>query len=382
MLTLDDRAILQHFVAKSAPGDAYLRRARILLLTDEGWTPERIAPEVGVTAVQARNFLRAFQKQGLALFPPDLFKPPAPFGPDEPLAEAARQIMRQKLTDVRDWLPSALETADETAVHELRKTIRQLRAAARLFAAQFTPGLLTGYRRKLRKLMRLSNESRDLTVFCAHLAEFSDGGDLSAAERAATQDLLAYWRERQTAVNADLQQALAKGRWQKLLTKLETWAASPGAGISAPSPDKIVPTQTRHLLPALVYGQLAEVRAFDGRLTNAPLTVWHELRIHFKRLRYLLEFFEPLLGGTAAELIADIRQMQDVLGELNDGRVALEKLDSMDETALATALAAVALYRAALTAQMETLQTDFLPLWRGFNQAVWRQKLAAALWTL
>lgn len=377
MLTLDDQAILQHFVAKSAPGDAYLRRARILLLTDEGWTPEQIAPEVGVTAVQARNFLRAFQKQGLALFPPGLFKPPAPFSPDEPLTEAARQIMRQKLADVRHWLPPATETADETAVHELRKTIRQLRAASRLFAAHFTPGLLTGYRRKLRKLMRLSNEPRDLTVFCANLTPFSEGYELSAAEREAAQDLLAYWRERQTAVNANLQQALAQKRWQKLLTTVETWAGSPGAGTIAPPPGKIVPTQTRHLLPALVYGQLAEVRAFDGRLTDAPLTVWHELRIHLKRLRYLLEFFELLLGGTAVELIADVRQMQDVLGELNDGRVALERLDSLDNDAPGAAL-----YRAALEAQLERLQADFFPLWRGFNQAVWRQKLAAALWVL
>jgi len=383
MLTLDDRAILQHFVARSAPGDAYLRRARILLLADEGMPPERIAAEVGVPVVQTRNFVRAFQKQGMVVFPVDLFKPPAPFGPEEPLSSAARQIAQRQLEQISFWLPQVLAAADAAAdaasgavaVHELRKTIRQLRTAIRLFAPYDDTKRLVSCRRKLRRLMICLADSRDLTVFTAGLAAFSEEDGLSSQERVAAGELLGYWQERLATVNVTMCQQASHRRWQKLLDEIAAWAA---AVDQRPSQDgAVVAYRTRHLLPALVYHQVAAVRAFDELLPTAPLATWHGLRIQLKRLRYLLEFFEPLLAASATELLKQLKEMLELLGALNDARVGLALL--ADLPADVPGAAAVPLYQAALEARVEQYKLEFDPYWRAVNQIAWRQKLAMAL---
>ena len=54
----------------------------------------------------------------------------------------------------------------------------------------------------------------------------------------------------------------------------------------------------------------------------------HELRIRAKRLRYAAEFFGPLHGHKhrRAEFLARLKQLQDLLGELNDVAVARDRL--------------------------------------------------------
>lgn len=44
----------------------------------------------------------------------------------------------------------------------------------------------------------------------------------------------------------------------------------------------------------------------------------HQTRIQIKRLRYLLEFFSPVLGKKDIKRIRRLEQLQDALGELND----------------------------------------------------------------
>jgi CHAD domain-containing protein len=48
----------------------------------------------------------------------------------------------------------------------------------------------------------------------------------------------------------------------------------------------------------------------------------HALRIECKRLRYSLEFFREVLGPQAKDVIAEVVQLQDHLGDLNDADVA------------------------------------------------------------
>ena len=261
------------------------------------------------------------------------------------------------------------------AVHELRKTIRQLRTAIRLFAPYEGTKRLVSYRRKLRRLMICLADSRDLTVFTAGLAAFSEEEGLSSQERVAAGELLGYWQERLATVNVTMCQQVSHPRRQKLLDQIAAWAATVD---QRPSEDGVaVPYQTRHLLPALVYQQVAAVRAFDELLPTAPLATWHGLRIQLKRLRYLLEFFEPLLAASATELLKQLKEMLELLGVLNDARVGLALL--ADLPADVPGATAVPLYQAALEARVEQYKLEFDPYWRAVNQIAWRQKLAMAL---
>ncbi len=60
-----------------------------------------------------------------------------------------------------------------------------------------------------------------------------------------------------------------------------------------------------------------------------PLAEYHALRIDLKRFRYTLEFFRDVLGPPAADAIEALKVLQDVLGDLQDARVAVDHLRSV-----------------------------------------------------
>jgi CHAD domain-containing protein len=65
--------------------------------------------------------------------------------------------------------------------------------------------------------------------------------------------------------------------------------------------------------------RLGEVESFAAAVTDpADERALHDMRIAFKRLRYVLEVTRPCFGDAANEAIASARRFQDILGEIHD----------------------------------------------------------------
>jgi CHAD domain-containing protein len=376
MLTASERVLLQAFVQRSEPGAAYVRRACLLLRVDEGVEPERAAAQGGISIVQARNLLRAFKRQRLGLFPETIFRSAPLFAADAPIGEAARAVMARLLDQVLEHEAVVRETATVTAVHEMRKAIRALSTALKLFSPFFVPGVLPAYRRPLRKIMRRLGRSRDRAVFVAQLYRFLEEAAPAGVEQEALQMLATYWERSKVVADQEVQHYLKQPQPRSFLDNLARFLCSEGEGVAA-QPEPWTAVKVRHLAPHLIYERLAAVRAFDDYLQQAPLSEMHRLRILTKELRYTLQFFEPVMGPTAMDAVATVKQLQEHLGALNDARIALQLLDET-ETEAAPA-AAVQHYRGVQTENVARLIDEFAPLWHEFDTFTWRQKLATAL---
>ncbi len=68
MLLQPEQAEVLRTIAREAPDEALRRRARVLLLYDEGRPTREVAAAVGLSESQTRYWRRAFLKQGMALF--------------------------------------------------------------------------------------------------------------------------------------------------------------------------------------------------------------------------------------------------------------------------------------------------------------------------
>jgi CHAD domain-containing protein len=113
--------------------------------------------------------------------------------------------------------------------------------------------------------------------------------------------------------------------------------------------------------------------------------VLHALRIECKRLRYTLEFFEEVLGAEAKEVIAEVVQLQDHLGNLNDADVANALLSDFlfasrsgtpSERLIAPGVVA---YLAVKQRELQTLIETFPQIWERFNRPEVRHWLASAI---
>lgn len=293
-----------------------------------------------------------------------------PITPDMPIAELGRQMLAAQLAIIQTYWPVLQQGPEVTAVHETRKAIRRTYTAVRIFRPYFEPGLLDGYRKRLRKLMKRLAPCRDTAVFLDKLQLFATESDVDLAE------LIAYWQGQLTAVDANLQQYVNRGKWAKFWPVYAEFTGTAGRGVLPWPP--LAPVKSRHLIPGLLYERVAGVRAFDdyGRshLTAADIHQMHQIRIQCKELRYAFEFFSPLLGPEIEPVIAVLEQLQDNLGALNDARVALEMLERV--MGMETA---VSCYHQEKQAEIARLLVEFPPLWEALNGAEWRRNLALAL---
>jgi CHAD domain-containing protein len=373
MLTLEERQQLQTFDERYPPGTPYLRRVQILLMADAGVAHEEISATIGIPIVQTRNLLRAFNRQRLALFPAEIFREPPLFQPDEPLVEAGRKIFAAELERFQSLAATLADGVEVTTVHELRKTVRRLDTAFQLFAPYFTAEALDGPRRGFLKIMRRLGPARDTAVFLAKLEMFGQENALPADEREALAELESYWRARLDEYDQALAEYLARPKVQEWLAGFGQLVTREGEAVAKPV-GELRPTRVRHLLPSLIYAEVADVRAYEGQLAGASIQDLHRLRLRAKELRYTLTFFEGVLGPCAGEVIEGVKRLQEHLGEINDARVALAMLEETPELERA-----VALYRPAKEAELAQLINDLAGPWNGLIGGGWRQGLASAI---
>jgi CHAD domain-containing protein len=375
MLKQDERQKLEGFVSRSVSGAPYRRRAQILLRADEGSSPEAIAIEMQLPVERVRQLIRAYNRQGLSLFPGSVTMPKALFSPDDPLTLAAQKIMADLLQQIQIYQQGLETTTDTVSVHETRKGVRSLRTALRLFAPYFEEGLLDGYRKRFRKFMRRLAHSRDVDVFLFKLDGYLAQNRPTASQQASFDSLRRCWQGRLEEANESIRKLMAKGKYHVLMDEFGRFTETdvrPADDLG----DVIAPWKVRHLAPLFIAQKVTEVRAFDDHVQDASLARLHRLRIATKELRYTLEFFEPVLDPIVLSALETVKQLLLQLGDLNDARIHLQMLA---ETPGEEAAAAILVYRQAKEEELERLRQGLPGLWEALDSQAWRQTLATAV---
>lgn len=285
---------------------------------------------------------------------------------DLSMPDAGRCLMAGELAIIRDYMPNLRRTADPIAVHESRKAIRRSFTLFKLFDPYFEPGELEPYRKGLRRIMRHLAPCRDMAVFRQNLTAFSETSEHSMDQ------LAAYWTKQQAKLDQELQSFLQIPEVRKFLAGYEQFTRESTGGTHTTING--APLQMRHVIPSLIYQRLGTVQAFGDILDIATPGQLHQLRIHFKELRYTLTFFEDLLGPKIAKVIDMTRRAQDHLGNLNDADVAIEMLGGCH-----CCPEEVEIYCNYQKQEIERLIATFPPLYERFNRPKNRRRLALAI---
>ena len=236
-------------------------------------------------------------------------------------------ICQACLTQFQANLPGVLDSDDIEYVHQARVALRRLRAALRLYrrVCVLPPEWSAG----LRALAAALGPARDLDVLCgetlpAIAPHYGDAADWQAgltvleARRAAAR----------AAMRADIL-AAHPGAW---LLGCHRWLLLRGWR-AAPEAQRFVQLSplADWAARALQRGHRAVLRDAVRFDTLSP-PERHGLRIRIKRQRYAAEFFESLYPGRAhARYRERLCAVQDGLGRVNDARVAVQQLQSMQQ---------------------------------------------------
>ncbi len=222
--------------------------------------------------------------------------------PDEGTRRASLTILEAGRRAARRYR----KRGEEEALHDLRVAVRRLRTLGRLHARHLQDVLDVSVMGALQKVQRRTGGARDADVQRAWIA----GQTFSEAEQAGVDAFVASLAEG-TQPKADKAVRQFRALEPALRTGL-SWMAVP---------------LFAHLDDEDTYGtvvagtarrQLAELLCALERI-DAPsdAEAIHDARIEGKRLRYVLEPICAHAPG-AAPIVARLKELQDLLGSLND----------------------------------------------------------------
>lgn len=302
---------------------------------------------------------------------------------DLPLAEYARGVMRFHFDEMLRNEAGTRLGEDIEALHDMRVATRRLRAIFEVFAPAFRPRAVRRLLRDLRNARQALGPVRDLDVFIQNAEQFQQSAPVDL------QILITTWQKQREIARAKMLRYLDSANFERFKTDFEEFLAASGKGARHFDPKDPQPQITWQAAPLFIYQRYAVVLACEPILLDASPEQLHDLRIYFKKFRYAVEFFRDVLGKPAQAVIADLKTIQDHLGNLNDVHLACSLLSDLLQTFEAQNqhlpigerpdLGGILTYLSSMHAERHRLADTFPQTWAYFVRSGFRQNLALAL---
>jgi CHAD domain-containing protein/CYTH domain-containing protein len=245
-----------------------------------------------------------------------------------PASEGARRLALTHLEAARVARTRVETSADSEALHDYRVALRRLRSCLRSYGPELRSTVNRKSRRRLDRIARATNQSRDLEVHLAWLA--AEAAAAGEAERPGIEWLTerleeAQRREREGMLALDERQF--PSLYERLSRQLQHYRLT--VRLDQPvEPPTTATVAAQHLERAAerLERRLGRIQSETGE------TEIHRARIAAKHLRYLLEPFAAGLPG-GDTLIERLKGLQDTFGDVHDAHVFLPTLrDAQAET--------------------------------------------------
>jgi triphosphatase len=246
--------------------------------------------------------------------PPDVG--PQEVGDSLTIGEAAFAAMRPHFASFLAHEPGARLGEDPEEVHDMRVAIRRLRAALALFR-EALPVRGEALRGELKWVAEGLGEVRDLDVQLEQVRTWR--AEMPEEDGRALEPVVTLLHGRRAGARRRLLRRLDSRRYERLVASLTAFLKRGPVQRSAPARIPVLAAA-----PDLLRRRYRRVRKAGDPITeSSPPEDYHRLRIRGKRLRYALEFLEPLYGKRARRLIRRLVALQDNLGEHQDALVAV-----------------------------------------------------------
>lgn len=235
---------------------------------------------------------------------------------DLPVPIGVRLIARRHLDDAAAAHARLHGRRDTEALHDFRVALRRLRSTIRAYRAALDDTVKRADRQALRAIARATSATRDLEVQLAWLRRRRG----MSPDAAAGARILAN-RLRKEKRDADRKAMDVVARFAKTRERLQTRLTHYSAEIDPVDPLRTPTTAETAAATAVLYAASLSTRMATVRNVEDGARA-HGARIAGKRLRYLLEPYQPSApnGESTIELL---KSFQDDFGDLHDLDVML-----------------------------------------------------------
>jgi CHAD domain-containing protein len=270
------------------------------------------------------------------------------------LEDYAYRAIQKHSKKTLKWEKSVRKDEDPEALHQMRVGMRRLRAIVSNFDFVVNlPKVISD--RNISKIGRHLGKLRDLDVL-KDTIEKSYQPSLPPQEVEYLQVALDVFKQQRENAVADVKTTLKNTRYMSLKEAFDEWLEKPSYEGSAALPIELVVSDL--LLPeisnfflhpgwqigmqlnkssGMIYHQSWTNEEIEQHLTSGSDHL-HSLRKQAKRLRYQMELFADLYGESYGEYVTQVKNIQDILGEIQDTVVLGEWFKGIFNSELAVKL--------------------------------------------
>ena len=247
--------------------------------------------------------------------------------------EATKIILRYLLQIMKINEVYLEKELDTEFLHDFRVATRRTRSALGQIKSVFPKNIAGRFKKEFAFVGKLSNQLRDLDAYL--LKEDVFKAMLPPVLRDDIAPLFDYLRKNRSKTLQKVIRGLKSKKYAQIMQNWESFLNEP-VQETPPATNAIVPIIT--LARKKIYKQYRRIVKDGSRiLENTEDEKLHELRIECKKLRYLMEFFSSLFPRKKINaLIAQLKTLQDNLGDFNDLCVQVRYLLNIAEELPAT----------------------------------------------
>ncbi|WP_017660658.1 CHAD domain-containing protein [Baaleninema simplex] len=259
------------------------------------------------------------------------------------LGDRAYDAVKKHVQRTLKYESDVLKDRDPEALHQMRVGMRRLRSDVTGFEAAIELPK-AAQNKPIGKISRTLGKLRDIDVMQEALVERYQP-NLPKKERSKIEPAIATLTEQRKAALAEVRELLKGKKYQKFKKAVTKWLDRPQYRVYSQMavgdvlPDILLPSISRVLLdpgwwvgfsktpdngrrPTLSSAEVEAIIANEGYIL-------HELRKQAKRVRYLMNSFADLYGPTYQTYLEDMRELQEVLGNIQDSCVMGEFLSKV-----------------------------------------------------
>lgn len=255
---------------------------------------------------------------------------------DQSLGNYAYLAIQKHFKKTMKWEAEVKKDKDPEALHQMRVGLRRLRTAVSRFEiAVDLPKSVSD--KNIGKIARSLGNLRDFDVLKETLENLYQSHLPNKEQEVLQKAFKALEKQRENAL-VDVQSILKDERYKSLKQDLNEWLEQPkyqslaSLSIQQVLPDLLLPELSNFLLhPGWLIGTQSEqseivilknlkAQKIEQQLTKNGETL-HSLRKQAKRLRYQMELFSDLYHESYTAYVAQVKNIQTILGNIQDSMV-------------------------------------------------------------
>lgn len=239
------------------------------------------------------------------------------------LGDYAHEVFAKQYRRLVKQEAGVLQDTDPECLHQMRVATRRLRTALQVFGSAVDLPK-AAQEKQVQALTKVLGELRDLDVQMAVLQD-EYHAQVPPDEQKQLEQAVDRLHKQRNRVFAKVKSTLTQSKYADLKAAYEDWLDHPKYTALAELPlTAVLPDLLSPLLSKLLMHPGWLVAAQDQSSDGGE--VLHELRKACKQVRYQAEFFSHLYGAAFQDWVAEIRQLQENLGVLQDTHVLMDIL--------------------------------------------------------